>query len=163
TSPLISCLNGFDPCTVTDPLTGRSDQVTNIESSAKSWYDALLVALQKRQTGSDNWKWGFNVNYTLSKTFNFSNDDQIPFNGAEDQVNLIFRSNNLRLEKGYAPTDERHRLVFYGVFDVPWKLTISPIWTISSHVPMDSFVPALSARLPILSRNALGREISNSA
>src|SRR5713101_7399203 len=161
TSPLISCPNGFDPCTVTDPLTGRSDNVTNIESSAKSWYDALLVSLQKRPTGGPNFRWGFNVNYTLSKTLNFSNDDQIPFNGAEDAVNLIFRSNNLRLEKGFAPTDERHRLVFYGVFDLPWKITVSPIWTISSHVPMDSFVGALGTRLPILSRNALGREISN--
>jgi len=163
TSPDIVCPNGFDPCTVTDPLTGRSDQVTNIESSAKSWYDALLVSLQKRPTGWHNFRWGFNVNYTLSKTFNFSNDDQIPFNGAEDQVNLIFRSNNLRLEKGYSPTDERHRGVFYGLFEVPWNISISPIWTIASHLPMDSFVPALNSRLPILPRNALGREISNSA
>jgi hypothetical protein len=159
TSPQIVCTNGVDPCTVTDPLTGRSDQVTNIESSAKSWYDALLISLQKRPTGGPDFRWGFNVNYTLSKTLNFSNDDQIPFNGAEDQVDLIERSSNLRLEKGYAPTDERHRLVFYGVFDVPWRITISPIWTISSHVPMDSLVPALSARLPILPRNALGRDI----
>jgi hypothetical protein len=163
TSPLITCPNGFDPCTVKDPLTGRSDNVTNIESSAKSWYDALLVTLQKRPTGTASWKWGFNANYTLSKTFNYSNDDQIPFNGAEDQVDLVFRSNRLRLEKGYAPTDERHRFVLFGVFDVPWKLTVSPIWTIASHVPINSFVPALNARLPILPRNALGRQISNGA
>ncbi len=181
TSDLIDCPpNGFDPCTVIDPLSGKTalagcfppppaspdptcQNVTDIESVARSWYDALLISLQKRPTGGPNFRWGFNVNYTLSKTFNFSNDDQIPFNGAEDAVNLIFRSNSLQLEKGYAPTDERHRFVFYGVFDLPWQLTISPIWTYSSHVPMDSFVPALNARLPILRRNALGREISNGA
>src|SRR5713226_711452 len=160
TSPSIVCPNGVDPCTVKDPLTGRSDAVTDIQSVAKSWYDALLVSLQKRPTGGTNFRWGFNVNYTLSKTLNFSNDDQIPFNGAEDQVNLVEHVNNLRLEKSFSPTDERHRLVFYGIFDVPWKLTISPIWTYSSRVPMDSSVPALGTRLPILPRNALGREIS---
>ena len=163
TSPLISCPNGVDPCTVTDPLTGRSDIVTDIQSAAKSWYDALLVSLQKRPTGGPNFRWGLNANYTLSKTFNYSNDDQIPFNGAEDQVSLVEHVNNLRLEKSFSPTDERHRFVFYGVFDVPWSLTISPIWTYSSHVPIDSSVPALSTRLPILPRNALGREISNGA
>ncbi len=176
TSPFISCPNGFDPCEVVDPRSGDSvascftaspgsscQQVTDIESTAKSWYDALLVSLQKRPTGGPSFRWGFNANYTLSKTFNYSNDDQIPFNGAEDAVNLVFHSNNLQLEKGYSPTDERHRFVFFGSFEVPWNLTISPIWTYSSHVPMDSVVPALTARLPILRRNALGRDISNGA
>jgi hypothetical protein len=175
-SPFISCPNGFDPCEVVDPRSGDSvascftsspgascQQITEIQSVAESWYDALLVSLQKRPTGGPNFRWGFNVNYTLSKTLNFSNDDQIPFNGAEDAVNLIFHSNDLRLEKGYAPTDERHRFVFFGAFEIPWNLTISPIWTYSSHVPMDSLDPALNARLPILRRNALGREISNGA
>jgi hypothetical protein len=163
TSPQISCPNGYDPCTITDPLTGRSDQVTEIQSSAKSWYDALLVSLQKRATGGPHFRWGFNANYTLSKSFSYSNDDQIPFNEGEDAVNLVFHSNNLQLEKGYTPTDERHRFSFTGVFDLPWKVTISPIWTYASHVPMDSSVPALSARLPVIRRNALGRDIKNGA
>ncbi len=161
TSPQLTCTNGVDPCTITDLLTGRSDAVTNIESSAKSWYDALLVSLQKRPTGGPNFRWSFNVNYTLSKTLNFSNDDQIPFNGAEDQSNLVEHVNNLRLEKSYSPTDERHRFVFYGVFDVPWKISISPVWTISSRVPIDSQVGSLGTRLPNVPRNALGRQIRN--
>jgi hypothetical protein len=166
TSPDISCPQaapGYDPCTITDSLTGRSDQVTEIQSSAKSWYDALLVSLQKKATGGPRLHWGFNANYTLSKSFSYSNDDQIPFNEGEDAVNLVFHSNNLQLEKGYSPTDERHRFSFTGVFEVPWKITISPIWTYASHVPMDSSVPALSARLPVIRRNALGRDIANGA
>src|SRR5438132_10716026 len=75
TSPFISCPNGFDPCEVVDPRSGDSvascftsspgascQQVTDIESAAKSWYDALLVSLQKRPTGGPKLRWGFNVN-----------------------------------------------------------------------------------------------------
>src|SRR5438552_725013 len=172
----LSCPNSIDPCTIIDPASGKNvsacftkasdptcDQVTNIESSAKTWYDALLVSIAKRPTGSQNWKWGFNGNYTLSKTFNFSNDDQIPFNGAEDTVNTIFHVNNLRLEKGYAPTDERNRFVFYGQFNVPWQIKVVPSWIWASHVPMDCRVAALSARLPNIPRNACGEQIPDGA
>ena len=123
----------------------------------------MLVSLAKRPTGSQNWKWGFNINYTLSKTFNFSNDDQIPFNGAEDTVNTLFHVNNLRLEKGYAPTDERHRFVFYGQFNVPWQIKVVPSWIWASHVPMDCRVASLSARLPNIARNACGEQIPDGA
>jgi hypothetical protein len=149
--------------TVTDPLTGRSDNVTNIEPSAKTWYDGLLVGLQKRLTRYGHWGYALNINYTLSKTFNYANDDQIPFNGAEDQVNLALGANNLRLEKGLAPTDERHRLVFYGVFEMPFNISVSPIWTLSSSVPIDAFVPEINARLPLLPRNALARDVHTGA
>ncbi len=81
-----------NPITVNDPLTKRSDNVTNIEPSAKTWYDALLLTLQKRPTRLGPFRYGFNANYTLSKTFNYANDDQIPFNGAEDQVNLFLQN-----------------------------------------------------------------------
>jgi hypothetical protein len=152
-----------DLCTVTDPLSGQTNNVTLIQSVAKTWYDALLFSLNRKVTGRGDWKWGFNANYTFSKTLNMANDDQIPFNGAEDQVNLLFHTNNLNIEKGYSPTDERHRFVFYGLFSLPWQFEISPIWTWSSSVPMDTLVPGLSSRLPNIRRNALGRDIQNGA
>ncbi len=162
-SPLLTCTNGIDPCTVTDPATGISDNITDIQSSAKSWYDGLLVNLQKRPTRLGPVNWGFSASYTLSKSFNYANDDQIPFNGAEDQVNLVEHVNNLRLEKGFSPTDERHRFVFWGIFEMPWQISVSPIWTYSSSVPIDLFIPSLGSRLPTLPRNALAREIKNGA
>ncbi len=154
---------GVDPCFVTDPATAITDTILLMESSAKSWYSGLLANLQKRPTGSGDWKWGFNLAYTWSKSYNYGNDDQIPFNGAEDAVNVQQGVNNIRLEKGYAPTDERHRFVAYGIFDMPWKISFSPILTMTSAVPIDARVAALSSRLPLLQRNALARDISTGA
>jgi hypothetical protein len=45
---------------------------------------------------------------------------------------------------------------------MPWSLAFSPIYTFGSGLPADTFVPALNARLPILPRNAIGRDIKNS-
>jgi hypothetical protein len=161
TSPLLSCPNpGVTPCAVTDPATGRSDGITMIESSAKSWYSGLLVGLQRRTTGTGPWRFGFNANYTLSKTFDYQSDDQIPFN-TNTQVDLLFGVDNVRLEKGWGVTDERHRFTLYSVVEAPYGISISPIYTLSSNVPMEAFVGDLNTRLPNLPRNALGREIQN--
>jgi hypothetical protein len=78
--------------------------------------------------------------------------------------------NNLRLEKGYAVSDERHRLTLYGEAELPWKFSLAPIYTYGSGVPADTFLPgtansagASGSRLPLLPRNALAREVRNSA
>ena len=150
------------PITVTDPLSGLQNNVTSIGSFAKTWYDGLLVSVKKQQTKIGRLLYSFDVNYTLSKAFNFAQDDQIPF-GEGHQADVVMGGNNIRLEKGYASTDERHRLVLFGALSVPWNVTLSPIWTVSSPVPGDTSVSALSARLPILPRDALAREIQNGA
>ena len=69
---------------------------------------------------------------------------------------------DLRLEKGYAATDERHRLTLYGEVQMPWGFSLAPIYTFGSGVPADTYLPEINSRLPILSRNAIGREINNS-
>ncbi len=148
--------------TVTDPLTGRTDNIVNIEPSAKSWYDGLLFSLRKRPSQWRGMTYGFNVNYTLSKTLTYFDDDQIPFN-VGGQIDLLLGVNNLALEKGYGLTDERHRLSFYGQFDFPWRIRVSPIWTLASDVPGNLFVPQLNTRLPLLARNALGRSVRTGA
>jgi TonB dependent receptor len=161
TSPANPVTKGFLQCT--DPLTSITNTVVDIGSFGKNWYDGLLVSLQKRPTKLlGKLRSGFTVDYTLSKSLNFANDDQIPFNTGA-QVDALYGINDLRLEKGYSPTDERHRLTFFGILQAPWDISISPILTISSSIPIDSFVPGIGGRLPLISRNGLARGINTGA
>nr|MBA3256248.1 TonB-dependent receptor [Pyrinomonadaceae bacterium] len=134
---------------VFNPVAGGTDGVVNIESSVKNWYDGLLINAQKRFSH----RYSFNASYTLQKSFNFSNDDQIPF-----QVGPL-DNNNLRLEKGPPPNEERHRFTFYGVVDIPYGFQVSPIYTLASDVPFDIQLPPDigGTRIPQLQRNAGGR------
>jgi hypothetical protein len=134
---------------VFNPSIGGNDDVVNIESSVKTWYDGLLVNAQKRF----GHRYSFNASYTLQKSFNFSNDDQIPF-----QVPPL-NPNNLRLDKGPPPNEERHRFTFHAVFDMPYGFQLSPIYTLASDVPFDIQLPPDigGTRIPQLQRNAGGR------
>jgi hypothetical protein len=134
---------------VFNPFIGGNDDVVNIESSVKTWYDGLLVNVQKRYSAH----YAFNASYTLAKSFNYSNDDQIPF-----QVPPL-NPNNLRLDKGPPPNEERHRFTFAGVIDAPWGIQLSPIFTLASGVPFDIQLPPDigGTRIPLLQRNAAGR------
>lgn len=132
---------------VFNPVVGGPDLVKNLESSVKTKYDGLLLSFEKRLSSGSQ----FRASYTLSKTFNYANDDQIPFsNGPVDPTNL-------QLEYGPTPNDQRHRFVFSGVFDVPYAIQIAPIFTLASGVPMDILLPDGSSRIPVLQRNAGGR------
>jgi hypothetical protein len=168
TSPDIACPGSNVPCTITDPLTGISDNITLIQSQAKSWYDGLIVSLAHRSTKLGPIAYQYNIGYTLSKTFDYSDDDQLTNSNADEQVDLVEGINNLRMEKGYAVTDERHRLTVYGEAQLPWRFSLAPLYTYGSGVPADTFLPgtaingASGSRLPLLPRNALAREVKNS-
>jgi hypothetical protein len=139
--------------TVFNPVVGGPDVVKNLESSVNTVYDALLISVQKRFSR----RYQFQASYTLAKSFNYANDDQIPFsNGPIDP-------NNLRLEYGPAPNDQRHRFVFSGTAELPYGLRLSSIWTMASGVPMDILLPSGASRIPGLQRNAGGRLFHNAA
>jgi hypothetical protein len=138
---------------VFNPIVGGPDLVKNLESSVKTRYDGLLVSVEKRFSN----RYQFLASYTLSKSFNYANDDQIPFsNGPID-------SNNLRLEYGPTPNDQRHRFTFAGVFDLPRGVRLAPLLTLASGVPMDILLPDGSSRIPGLQRNAGGRLFNTGA
>jgi hypothetical protein len=132
---------------VFNPVVGGPDRVVNLESSVKTKYDGLLVSLERRFSNL----YRIRASYTLSKAFNYANDDQIPF--ASGPID----SNNLRLEYGPPPNDQRHRFTLSGVFELPGHFRLAPIWTMASGVPMDILLPDASTRIPFLQRNAGGR------
>ena len=133
--------------TVFNPVVGGPDRVVNLEPSAKTDYDALLVEFERRYSG----RFGFRLAYTLSAAYNYANDDQIPF--ASGPID----SNDLRREYGPAPNDQRHRLVVSGLVDLGARFQLSALWTMASGVPMDILMPGGQTRIPTLQRNAGGR------
>jgi outer membrane receptor protein involved in Fe transport len=138
---------------VFNPVVGGPDLVKNLESSVKTKYDGLLLSVEKRFSRG----YLFRSSYTLSKAFNYANDDQIPFsNGPVDP-------DHLQLEYGPTPNDQRHRFTFAGSFDAPLGFRLAPLWTLASSVPVDILLPDGSARLPGLQRNAGGRIIRTGA
>jgi hypothetical protein len=170
TSPYIQCPGNNQLCLITDPLSGITDSVTIIDSSAKSWYDGLLVNIGRQSGHIGRIGYNFNASYTLSKTFDYSDDDQLENGNEDEQVNLVEGTSGLRKEKGYALTDERHRLTLYGEAKLPWGISVAPLYTFGTGVPADTFLSSTSgingstgSRLPILPRNALAREVKNSA
>ena len=136
-----------------NPVVGGPEIVKNLESSVRTKYDGLLLSLEKRF--SRNYQ--FRASYTLSKTQNYANDDQIPFsNGPID-------SNDLRREYGPTPNDQRHRFTFSGMFELPGDIRVAPILTLASSVPMDILLPDGSSRVCELSRNAGARQFKTGA
>lgn len=136
-----------------NPVVGGPETVKNLESSVRTKYDGLLMSLEKRVSK----RYQFRASYTLSRSLNFANDDQIPFsNGPID-------SNNLQLEYGPTPNDQRHRFSFSGVFQLPWALRVAPIFTLASKVPLDILLPDGSSRVCELQRNAGAREFHTGA
>lgn len=135
------------PVTVLNPVVGGQESITNLESSVKTKYDGFLLSVEKRFSN----RYQFRASYTLSKAFNYANDDQIPFsNGPID-------SQNLQWEYGPTPNDQRHRFTFAGVADLPYGIQLAPIVTLASSVPMDILIPGGSSRIPQLQRNAGAR------
>lgn len=136
-----------------NPVVGGPDIVKNLESSVRTKYDGLLLSLERRFA---RW-YQFRASYTLSRSANYANDDQIPFsNGPID-------SNDLRREYGPTPNDQRHRFTFSGVFNLPYDFRVSPILTLASSVPIDILLPDGSSRVCELSRNAGARQFKTGA
>jgi len=109
-------------------------------SFGETWYRGLTMSLTKRF--SDRYQ--FLMSYTLSKAEDNSADFQSAFipqdNGrGRDPQNL----NGLPVgfvpdaEKGPSLQDQRHRFVFSGLYQMPWDLHASWIYTVASGRPFN--------------------------
>ena len=137
--------------TVYNPVVGGPDTVKNLASNVNTHYDALFLTVDKRFSNH----YQLHAAYTLSKSMNYANDDQIPFgNGPIDPLNL-------HREYGPTPNDQRNRFVISGTADLKWGLQISPLWTLASSVPMDIMLPDNSTRVPEFGRNSGCRAYHN--
>ncbi len=136
-----------------NPVVGGPDIVKNLESSVRTKYDGLLLSVEKRFAN----RYQFRASYTLSRSSNYANDDQIPFsNGPID-------SNDLRREYGSTPNDQRHRFTFSGLVYLPGDIKLAPVLSLASTVPMDILLPDGSSRVCELQRNAGARQFKTGA
>jgi hypothetical protein len=136
--------------TVFNEVVGGPDRVVNLESSAETQYDAMLVEFERRFARRS----GLRAAYTWSRALNYANDDQIPFGAGP------IDPDDLRREFGPAPNDQRHRLSLSGAVDVGGGFQVAGIWRLASGVPMDILLPDGQSRIPVAQRNAGGRQFT---
>jgi hypothetical protein len=128
------------PASAGVPNMGRADanwgNISRYESSGDSYYDGMVVALNKRAA-----RWAsLRVSYTLSKTI----DDTGNFFFSTPQDNF-----NLRDDRGLSDNDQRHRLVVSGTLEAPERVSdrgtrrllrgfqLSYIYTYASRLPFN--------------------------
>ncbi|MEW6130382.1 MAG: TonB-dependent receptor [Acidobacteriota bacterium] len=106
-------------------------RITVAQSDGRSRYDAFTVSLRKRYSN----RFQLNTHYTLSKAvtwFGLSGDfgqaPQNPFNKFDAAADF-----------GPTSSDERHRFVVSGIFDLPWGIQLSPILQFASARPYSIF------------------------
>jgi len=105
------------------PRLGRIE----VESSvSRSRYDGLNIAYRRRMSNH----FSFNVNYVLSHAVAY-NGSAAAFRSRATNVDNIFAEHDF----GPAPNDERHRLVFSGLIDLPWSFQLAPIVQVASARP----------------------------
>jgi hypothetical protein len=106
-------------------------QYNVLESTAKSIFHAMILQVSRRFSGHV----AINAHYTFSKAVDEVTDFNSDFE-PQDQLNA-------RAERGLSSFDQRHRFVFNGVLESPWKnrlltgFTLSPILVTSSGRPFN--------------------------
>lgn len=97
--------------------------LTTLESSAKSLYRGLTVAMTKQFSHH----FQFQMNYQLSETLSDDDDERDPFTYRYALVT------NFQPDYGFSDQDQRHRFNLFGVYQGRWGIEFAPI--LSFHTP----------------------------
>ncbi len=97
--------------------------LTTLESSAKSLYRGLTIALVKQFSTH----FQFQMNYQLSETLSDDDDERDPFTYRYALVT------NFQPDYGFSDQNQRHRFNMFGLYQGPWGIEFAPV--ISFHTP----------------------------
>lgn len=114
--PGVVCANFVNPLRFQDNV---------YESSGEATYHAMTLSLNKRYGGHV----AFNVHYTWSRAIDEVTDFNSDFQ-PNDQTNV-------RAERSLSAFHQEHRLVAFGMLDLPLGFSLSPIVTIGSTRPFN--------------------------
>ncbi len=128
-------INGVRPFTrlsASDPFLPNAvlNNIVQIESTGNSSYNALWLTANKRFGRG----FQFNASYTFSKS--------IDYNSLNSQGVVVQDSYNLRGSRGLSDFDARHRIVFSGLYELPFRGNrLVEGWQLSSIVQSQSGNP----------------------
>ena len=126
-------------------------QLTTLESSAKSLYRGLTIAMVKRFSR----RFQFQMNYQLSETLADDDNERDPFTYRYAKVT------NFQPDYGFSDQNQRHRFNLFGLYQGPWGIEFAPI--VSFHSPEPISVGAqpsdrVLANGYIIKRNTLWKD-----
>ncbi len=137
-NPVTNPATGGRPFDV-NGVPGTSAPVSQYTSWSETWYRGLTVSAHKR--------FGRQSEVLLLYTFSKAEDLATDYAFSQPQDNGLGRNPadpkglplgfNPMLERGPSLQDERHRFVLSGMYELPWRMTVSGIGTIGSGRPFN--------------------------
>ena len=93
-------------------------EIRDYDSIGRSRYDAMNLSYRKRMSKN----FTINASYVLSRGLAYNGGSAAFGNGPTDELNWFAPH-----DFGPTPADETHRITISGVFNLPLKITFSPI------------------------------------
>jgi hypothetical protein len=104
-------------------------QIVMESSIGRSRYDAFNIAYRRRMTRH----FSINTNYVRARALAYAGNPAAFSNPATDPTNLFSKS-----DLGYAPTDEKHRILFSGILQAKYGIQIAPIAQWATGRPLNA-------------------------